>query len=67
MVVFSLDKMERFACFDTFNNKNGLVAMSSELSTLFVAIPTRNNEGKARVLVQSYSDKATDGTFRWYF
>lgn len=37
-----------------------------ELSSLYIAIPTLNSDGKARVMVQSYRGKATNQAFTWY-
>ncbi len=64
--MYSLETMERFECFDTFNEQKGLVAISMELSSLYIAIPTLNSDGKARAVVQSYGDKATNRGFTWY-
>ena len=56
VVLYSFDTLRKIAAFDSYDNANGLCAVSTDLSSLIVAVPT-HVQGKRSVQIYRYLDR----------
>ena len=53
--IYTLEKLERFAAIDSFDNPQGLCACSTDLSSLTLAMPSHNDGHRPWISVYTYT------------
>ena len=58
--IYTIDRLERFAAIDSFDNPLGLCACSTDLSSLTLAMPSHNDGHRPWISVYTYTGRMVD-------